>query len=390
MSEVQILHPNGQPIRQMRGYEAGGAGFGGQLAEWTPPLMLEDEALLPDLDITNARSDDLVRNHGYGQNAMRLHLDNFVGHIFKLNWHPLWRKLGWSEADFQAVKRDVEAAWFEYAEDERCYIDAEEKRTFTMLIRAGISQHFTYGDVMCAAEWIDRRNSDYSTAIKMVSPKRVRSPSQSNPRIRGGIKHGRHGNALGYYVADVNNSPLGLSSLSQNLRYIPKETKWGRRKFIHIFDARDDGQSRGSNTLMSIMSQMQMLDKLQQTQLQNAIVSAMYAATIESELDSEQAFQFIAGGEENQKHLWKWMSAVNKYHKGANIRMNGVRIPHLMPNEKLNLQKPANADNGFSQLENSIIQYMAAGTGASIEQLTRNFQNSSYSGARAGLNESWR
>ena len=37
-----------------------------------------------------------------------------------------------------------------------------------------------------------------------------------------------------------------------------------------------------------------MLDTLQQTQLQSAIVKAMYAATIESELDSQQAFEYIA------------------------------------------------------------------------------------------------
>lgn len=392
MKNVQILSHTGEPIRQMSAYEGGGQGFGGQLASWTPELTTEDAALLPNLDLSNARSDDLVRNNAYAAGGLRLHLDNIVGHIFKLNWQPMWRRLGWTEDEFMAVKTDVESAWLEYAEDERCYIDAEQKRTFTMLIRAGITQHFSYGDVMCAAEWIPRRNSDYATAIKMVSPKRVRNPgnvTSYDARIRGGIKHGKHGNAVGFYVADSNLN-LPLSMVGQNLRYIPKETWWGRRKFIHIFDARDDGQSRGSNTLMSIMSQMHMHDKLQQTKLQNAIVNAMYAATIESELDSESAFQFITGGEDTQKNLWNWLGAVNKYHKGANIRMNGAKVSHLMPGEKLSLQKPGNSDNGYSQLENSFLQYMAVGTGVSVEQYTHNFQNSNYSGARAGLNESWR
>ncbi|HAU05688.1 MAG TPA: phage portal protein [Pseudoalteromonas shioyasakiensis] len=391
-TKVEILHPSGQPIRQMSGFEAGSQGFGGQLSEWTPQLSTEDAALLPTLDLSNARSDDLVRNNAYASNGLRLHLDNIVGNIFKLDWQPMWRRLGWSESEFMAVKTDVESAWLEFAEDERCYIDAEQKRTFTMLIRAGITQHFNYGDVMCASEWIPRRHSDYSTAIKMISPKRVRNPANVtdyDAKIKGGIKHGKHGNSVGFYVADTSrNMPFGI--IDHNVRYIPKETWWGRRKFIHIFDARDDGQSRGSNTLMTIMSQMHMLDKLQQTKLQNAIVNAMYAATIESELDSEQAFNFITGGEEAQKNLWNWLGSVNKYHKGANIRMNGVKIPHLLPGESLNLKTPANADNGYAQLENSFLQYMSAGTGVSLEQFTHNFQNSSYSGARAALNESYR
>ncbi|WP_390903280.1 phage portal protein [Vibrio cortegadensis] len=178
--------------------------------------------------------------------------------------------------------------------------------------------------------------------------------------------------------------------IANNYRYVSKETWWGRSKFIHVFDAKDDGQSRGTNALMSVMSQMHMLDKLQQTKLQNAIVNAMFAATIESELDSTEAFNFITGGEETQKNMWNWMGAVNKYHRGANIRMNGTKVSHLMPGESLNLQRPSNADNGYSQLEMSILQYISSGIGVSVEQLTHNFQNSNYSSARAALNESWR
>lgn len=390
---VQILHPCGKPVRSMSGYEAGGEGFGGQLREWTPPLASEDAALLPTLDLANARSDDLVRNHGYAAGGLRLHLDNIVGHIFKLNWKPMWKKLGWSENEFLGVKAEIEAAWAEFAEDDRCYIDAERRRTFTQIIRAAVTQHFNTGDMMAAAEWIPRRHGEFATAIKMISPKRIRTPGGDhvfggNENIKGGIRIGRHGEALGYYVS----TPKGLMPYlpSDDFTYVKRETWWGRQKFIHHFDARDDGQVRGKNALMSVMSQMHMLDKLQQTKLQNAIVNAMYAATIESELDSESAFQFIAGGEESHQNLGAWMKFVGDYYSGANVRMNGVKIPHLMMGDKLNLKTPANADNGFSQLEMSLLQYMAAGIGVSVEQLTRNFQNSNYSSARAALNESWR
>lgn len=391
MKEVKILHPSGQPIREMSGYEAGGAGFGGQLAQWNPMLLTEDAALLPNLDTSNARSDDLVRNHGYASGGLRLHLDNIVGHLFKLNWQPMWRHLGWDEDDYVDIKSEVESAWSEYAEDDKCFIDAERKRTFTMLVRAAVTQHFNYGDAMASAEWIVSRNSRYSTAIKMISPKRVRNPGNDNflsDGIKGGIKIGKHGQPLGYYVCDQHGL-LPLTGVS-GYRYVRKETWWGRSKFIHIFDARDDGQTRGTNSLMSVMSQMHMLDKLQQTKLQNAIVNAMFAATIESELNSNEAFQFITGGETAQQNMWGWVNSVNKYHKGANIRMNGAKVSHLLPGESLNLQRPSNADNGYSQLEMSILQYISAGIGVSVEQLTHNFQNSNYSSARAALNESWR
>lgn len=392
MKNVTILHPSGRPAREVIGFEGAGAGFGGQMANWAPQLMTNDAALLPNLDLTQARTDDLVRNNGYAAGGLRLHLDNIVGHLFKLNWKPMWKRLGWKEEDYRKIKTDVEQAWLEFAEDDRCFIDAERKRTFTMLVRAACAQHFTYGDSMAAAEWISRRHSDFNTAIKMISPKRVRNPDGNNflnEKIRGGIKHGRHGNAQGYYVSD-HKYLLPLANIKQNFRYVPRETWWGRPKFIHVFDAQDDGQSRGHSSLMAVMQQMHMLDKLQQTKLQNAIVNAMYAATIESELDSQSAFDFIAGGEDSQDKLWQWMAAVNKYHAGANIRLDGVKIPHLMSGEKLNLQRPSNADNGFNQLEDSFLQYMSAGTGLPKELFTYNFQKSNYSSARASLNEGWR
>ncbi|CAG9000655.1 MAG: hypothetical protein CENE_02655 [Candidatus Celerinatantimonas neptuna] len=401
MSDKQILHPSGVPIRQMSayrgmgqgGYDSAGPGFGGQLSEWTPELMTEDMAQLPGLDISHARADDLVRNHGYAAGGLRLHLDNIVGNHFKLNWQPKWRRLGWHEDEFMNLKRDVESRWSEFADDPRCYIDAERKRTFTQLVRGATAQHFNYGDAMAAAEWIKKPFARYRTAIKLVSPKRVRNPdgiAAFNRMIRGGIRHGIHGEALGYYVANPNQNLMPMNFIGHGFKYIPKEIRWGRTQFIHVFDPRDDGQTRGTNALMSVMSQMHMLDKLQQTKLQNAIVNAMYAATIESELDSEQAFNFITGGDDMQKNLWGWLASVNQYNRGANIRMNGVRIPHLMPGESLNLQRAANADNGFSQLEQSILQYLAAGIGCSFEQLTHNFQNSNFSSARAALNESYR
>jgi capsid protein len=41
----------------------------------------------------------------------------------------------------------VEAAWYEYAEDDFCGIDAERKRTFTMMIREGVATHAFNGEL---------------------------------------------------------------------------------------------------------------------------------------------------------------------------------------------------------------------------------------------------
>lgn len=69
-----LVDLHGQPLRQSMGYSGGGSGFGGQLAEWLPAPESADVALLPSIQLGNARADDLVRNNGtccWGRPRMR-------------------------------------------------------------------------------------------------------------------------------------------------------------------------------------------------------------------------------------------------------------------------------------------------------------------------------
>nr|EHO8580042.1 phage portal protein [Escherichia coli] len=45
---------------------------------------------------------------------------------------------------------------------------------------------------------------------------------------------------------------------------------------LHIFEPVEDGQTRGANQFYSVMERLKMLDSLQATQLQSAIVKAIY------------------------------------------------------------------------------------------------------------------
>lgn len=393
LPDIKIVNPQtGQPFAST--YSGTGAGFGGQMRTWSPSPRTADAALLPGLDLGNARADDLMRNHGIAHGGVQLHIDNIVGHMFRLSAKPKWQRLGISEADARAFAKDVEAAWVEYAEDPvGCYMDAERKRTFTMLIREGVGCHTGRGEIMNIVDWIgDRPDHLLKTAIKVVSPLRVSNPHQlmNNAELRNGVRIDRRGAAISYWVRDTADHNYGMGDgFGSTWKEIPRETGWGRQQFIHVFEPTDDGQTRGVNKFLSVMEQVHMLSKLQNTKLQNAIVNAMYAATIESELGPETAFQVI-GLEDGDKKLEDYMTLIADYHKGADIRMNGVKIPHLMPGEHLNLKTSSNADNGFGELEAAILRYIAAGLGTSYEQLSRDYSKVNYSSGRLSMMENWR
>ncbi|EBX5572422.1 phage portal protein [Salmonella enterica subsp. enterica serovar Kuessel] len=386
----QLLAPDGvTPLRKYAGYNGGGPGFGGQLAGWHAPIQGADAALLPTFYRGNARADDLVRNNGVASNAVQLHQDHIVGNLFKLSYRPNWRYLGISREDSRALAQDVETAWTEYAEDPHCLIDIERKRTFTMMIREGVATHAFNGEACAQPVWASSGGSLFRTRFKMVSPKRIRNPGYAadTKQRRAGVEIDKNGAATGYWIAE-DSYPQGGAG---QCRRIPARLSSGRTAFIHVFEPLEDGQTRGDNVFYSVLERLKMLDTLQQTQLQSAIVKAMYAATIESELDSKQAFEYIAGtGNDASSPMNQYVAGLVDYYEAANIRLGGVKIPHLHPGDTLNLQTSQSADAGFSSLETSLLRYIAAGLGTSYEELSRDYSQVSYSSARASANVSWR
>lgn len=392
MNDSGLVALNGDPLREYCGYRGGSSGFGGQMRAWTPPVQSADAALLPNIDMGNARADDLVRNNAIAHGGVQMHIDNVVGSLFRPSYKLNYKALGMEEKAAREFMKEAEQAFIEYAESPYCYIDAERKRTFTMLVRAVAGGHCHHGEAMGISDWISRPGAMFKTAIQLISPKRVSNPQGviNSARLRQGIKRDRYGAAVGAYIKEDSYSDYGeLDRFSGKWRYVNRETRWGRPKFIHVFEPLEPGQTRGANLLMSMMEQMQSLSSLQNHKLQNAIVNAMYAAVIESELDSEQAFQLISG-EGGAEQMQKWMTYMGEYHSAANIRMGGTRIPHLIPGESLKLLHSGNADNGFTHLESSILRFLAAGFGLSYEQIARDWSKVNYSSGRASVNESFR
>ncbi|EKG1126505.1 phage portal protein, partial [Escherichia coli] len=350
-----LIDVNGVPLRESLSYTGGGAGFGGQMAEWLPPSQSADAALLPALRLGNARADDLVRNNGIAANAVALHKDHIVGHMFLISYRPNWRWLGMRETAAKSFVDEVEAAWSEYAEGMFGEIDVEGKRTFTEFIREGVGVHAFNGEIFVQPVWDTESTQLFRTRFKAVSPKRVDTPGHGigNRFLRAGVEVDRYGRAVAYHICEDDFPRSG----SGRWERIPRELPTGRPAMLHIFEPVEDGQTRGANQFYSVMERLKMLDSLQATQLQSAIVKAMYAATIESDLDTEKAFEYIAGAPQGQKDnpLINILDKFSTWYDTNSVTLGGVKIPHLFPGDDLKLQTAQDSDNGFSALEQALL-----------------------------------
>lgn len=381
---------------EMNGFDGAGNSFGNQLNSWVTSSQSADGALLPTYDTGNARSEDLVRNDGYAKSGVRLHVDHIVGHQFKLAYSPNYLLLGLNRDSDEVDKfvKIVEAKFNDFANDPRCFIDSERKRTFTMIIREAVATHCKVGEITSKADFHKKKGSKYQTSIRMINYARISNPNGEfdSSTLKRGVKFNKHGAAIGYYVRKKHPNDVVFNIPTYEWVYVKREMTYGRQQFIHLFEPEGEGQTRGANNLLAALSKLKMLEKFQSTTLQNAIVNAMYAAVIESDLDSEEVFKALGSGTAVTKDnpMMKFMNTKATWHKNTNIQLAGVNIPHLLPNEKLTMQNVNAPSASLGEFEAGILRHISTSLGVSYEQLSGDFSKTNYSSARASMGESYR
>ncbi|XPE23732.1 phage portal protein [Shigella sonnei] len=116
--------------------------------------------------------------------------------------------------------------------------------------------------------------------------------------------------------------------------------------------------------------------------------------TIESELDTEKAFEYIAGApagaEKDNPLLIFWRSSPAGMTM-QNVTLGGVKIVTFSWRlSKLTIILRRIQTMDFLRLEQALLRYIAAGLAFPDEQLSRDYSKVSYSSAGASANESWR
>ena len=362
-----------------------------QTALWKAPSLPADMEISPDKVELDARNRDLVRNDGYIQGALDTSKDSIVGGQYILNSRPDWRSLGLTEdwaAEFQLV---AERRFALYAESPLNWIDAARKNGLTGLVRMALGQAFMGGETLAAAEWITKGYRPYKTAINMIDPDRLSNPYNANDSayMRRGIEIDIFGASEAYQVRDAHPMESYGDRFTGNWKRIPAFKPWGRPQVIHIADILRPGQTRGVSNLVAVLKEMRMTKTYKDIVLQNAVVNATFAAAIESELPREMVFSQLGGGD--LSWLQKYMGALAEYSGSCdNLAIDGVRIPHLFPGTKLNLQNAGQPGGIGTEFEGSLLRHVCSALGLSYEQFSRDYTKTNYSSARASMVETWK
>nr|WP_232227932.1 phage portal protein [Asaia astilbis] len=204
---------------------------------------------------------------------------------------------------------------------------------------------------------------------------------------RGGVQIDEWGATIGYHIRSAHQGDWFAAAESQQWQYIPRETDWGRPNIVHQFQTERAGQHRGgAGILAPIVQRLKMLIKYDGTELDAAIVNAIFGAYVESPFDQEMIGDALGAGD----GLSSYQDMRSEFHSGKGIMLGEVRMPMLAPGEKINAVSAARPASNFADFEAAILRNVAAGTGLSAMQVSNDWSDVNYSSARAALIEAWK
>lgn len=372
------------------------------ISSWVPSILGTDAAFLPDKETIVGRVEDTVRNDAYIQGAVGSRKDSIVGSRYTLNARPLSTSVfGTHDPVWEReFKQEAEEKFTLIAESPDCWFDAAGKNTFTELIRLAVAIEMIRGEFLASVEWLKDKRRPCATALNFISLNRLStSPSSvADSNVRDGVRFDQYGAPIAYQIKTIDPYDLGfgIRPLTQSMQWkeIRKYKPWGRLQMIHLFESQSPFQTRGIPEITAALKELRIAKTFRDIQLQKAVVQSIYAATIESELPTDQIAQSLGatGNTPTQEEIAEavavysagLMSAAKHY---GDVKADGVQIPHLMPGTKFNLQTAAQGQDRGSEFEQSVLRNIAAALGMSYEQFSKDYTHTNYSSARAAILE---
>ncbi|MCW0353953.1 phage portal protein [Pantoea ananatis] len=412
--KVQILGADGQPLRPSRPsfsaltggsrvpYDAADS-FSDQLANWQPALWSPDNEINIYRDRIVSRVRDLARNDGWASGSITRVLDNAVGANFRPILKPDYRMLAMMTGNkaFDASWADeygkvVEAHWRSWANDPGRWCDAERKQTVSQMLRLGFRHKLLDGDALAVLQYRTDRlghgRGRYATTVQIVDPDRLSNPQQNfdMPHVRGGVEIDADGAPVAYHIREAHIGDWFSGPKTMTWQRIPRETSWGRPHVVHDYDHDRAAQHRGNGILTPVVQRLKMLIKYDQSELEAAILNAVFGAYVTSPYDPEMV-QSALGENYDDTALGTYQDGRTEFHKDRRISLqNGVRLPTLYPGESITTVNAARPTSNFEGFESAALRNIAAATGLSTQQVTQDWSDVNYSSARSAMLEAWK
>lgn len=362
------------------------------VADWQPPDLSADSALLPDLTALRSRSADLMRNNGLVSGAYTTFVDTVLGGAgLRLQPKPNWRELGWEEDAADEWSRHVAARWQSYSEGTSCHPDAGRRLRFAGLSRLVLRSVLDSGEALALPLWLERPWSDWRTCFQLVDSARLSNPFNQwdTPTLRGGIETDVYGAPVAYNIRKAHpGDGLWLNPQAFVWDRVEAFTPWGRPRVLHVFEPERIGQRRGKPAISAVLSEMHTFGRYTQAELRSALVNSLVAAILESPMDGASISDLFGNGSAYVTSRQAYWDNHRKNSGAVSLRDN--LFLRTFPGEKFTAFAPARPVAAYGQFVESLLRNISTGLNLPYELVAKDFSKTNYSSARAAILEGWR
>jgi lambda family phage portal protein len=161
---------------------------------------------------------------------------------------------------------------------------------------------------------------------------------------------------------------------------------------LHLFDLILPGQLRGVPPLIAALTAAQGKATLREYTMAGALVQSMFCATVESDLPN--ALKGLDSGEGGIPGFdaapkgtdpLAWLAAHGAYYGEKGISLNPGQVNHLMASDKLKLHRSETPNATYQPFDMSLNREAAKAAGASYEDVSGDYSQTSFSASRLAL-----
>jgi len=334
-----------------------------------------DKDIVENLELLRQRSRSLYMGIPIAAGILKKYRTCVVGQglVPKPNLNS--ENLGINEEEARKIEKQIKREFNVWAKSQNS--DAMRMHNFYMLQGLVMLSWVMNGDVFVIPKLKKRNGVKNKLCIQVVEADRIRNPLVNlDDNLKEGVEIDEEGEISAYYIA---NKHPGDATVTETVR-VKAYNKFGRRNIYHIFEPERPDQRRGVPLLAPVIESLKQIGRYSEAELMAAVISGMFTVFIEQGLEDEEIEPGMYGADKEEKIFRE---------ESEKIELGNGSINILKPGEKINAANPGRPNANYKSFVDSIYEEIGSGIEMPKEVMLNHF-TSSYTAARASLEEAWR
>lgn len=345
------------------------------MGSWLPSSGSADADIWRDLKLTRQRARDLVRNNPIAAGAASSITIQTIGPGIRVQSNIDAAYLGFSGAQADAFKKDLERGWRLWSEK---YCDCTGRMTLEEMQALVFQNILVNGEQLVQLLRLDVPGRPFDLALELIESDRLETPYKlmGDPTIRNGVKLGPYGEPVQYFIRKHHPGDVFLPYHPVDpMDYLTPMAKnsLGQPNILHLFWQERSGQNRGMTKFAPVLEMFESLASLHEARLVRARVAACFTAFI-TKSDPISAFGQLQANQKGERLA----------------SMQPGRIEYLAHGEDVKFSNAQASNTGEDAFVEESLTAIATGLGLPYEMLVKNWRKTNYSSARAALLEARR